>query len=104
MPPNPLPSPAGTVVSSGETARFQDTRLFDERGEMFDRANEGGGRGGAGAGGGGGGLMLRLFVGGKKVLEFAPVPEIDQDASPLMFGGCNCTAGMSSLRPHTLVA
>ena len=75
------------MVSSGETALFQATRLFDERGEMFDRAKEGGG----------GGLMLRIFVGGKKMLEFAPVPEIDQDASPLMFGGCNCTPGTFGL-------
>jgi hypothetical protein len=26
-----------------------------------------------------------------QVQQFAPVPEIDEDAAPLLFGGCNCT-------------
>ena len=39
------------------------------------------------------GLHLSLYVNGQPLLEFVPVPEIDQDAAPLYVGGCNCTKG-----------
>ena len=45
------------------------------------------------------GLRLSLYVNGQPLLEFVPVPEIDQDAAPLYVGGCNCTKGAGSGMP-----
>ena len=36
-----------------------------------------------------------MFVDGKTLLEFAPVPELDEDAAPLLVGGCNCSKSSS---------
>jgi len=80
-PGNPLPPPAGAVASS------------DGRGTGILEAGHAVGSGAAGVvgGPGRGGLTMTMYVDGRPVLDFAPVAELNQDAGPLLVGGCNCT-------------
>jgi len=98
-PTNPLPPPAGAVVGShGRVIGAEARQRVDVPPSAAGAREQGAGNSGTsgredrdGRGRGRGGLKMSMYVDGKALLEFAPVPEIDEDAAPLMFGGCNCT-------------
>ena len=78
---NPLPPPAGAVVGDGHVIGAEEKRA----------SALGASSAAAGAGQTSSGLRMSMYVDGRLQLGFTPVPELDEDASPLLVGGCNCT-------------